>query len=280
MHMPDTRAHAHTGALLDFINGITHINLQFAFPHLTIHYGQPSRSTDIVLILKIATGLTCVPPKSWDKGLLAGSLFWRVTPRQRGAGQRGPGRRASGPVLLIRLLVLWEAGASAPQNCLPRGPRPFAAPGAFVLEWPHVPMSVPGVGDRLWAHSRKRAAAEGGSWRLHYKQLVAVATAGARGGLRGSEMTLETRVTAAGVCDVQAPHFLKHTQPTVVRAAPSFYCLLPQCNTERPCPRFLISWCFQVCVPHGGAAGSPHFSCVNSFQGPNSRVPTLSPSFT
>lgn len=88
-------------------------------------------------------------------------------------------------------------------------------------------MSVPGVGDRLWAHSRKRAAAEGGSRRLHYTQLVAVATAGARGGLRGSKMTLETRVTAAGVCDVQAPHFLKHTQPTVVHAAPSFYCLPP-----------------------------------------------------
>lgn len=151
---------------------------------------------------------------------------------------------------------------------------------ASVLEWPHVPTSVPGVDDRLWAHSRKRAAAEGGCWRLHYKQLVAVATAGARCGLRGCERTLEMRVTAAGVRDVQAPHFLKHTQTIVVCVAPGFYCLPPQWHTERPCTRFLISWCFQVCVPQGGAVGSRHFSCVNSFRGPNSRVPTLSPFFT
>lgn len=114
-------------------------------------------------------------------------------------------------MLLVRLLDLWEAGASAPQNCLPGSPRPFAAPGCLCAGMASCSHESPRGGDRLWAHSRKRAAAEGGSRRLHDKQLVAVATAGARGGLRRSGMALETRVTAAGVRDVQAPHSPKHT---------------------------------------------------------------------
>lgn len=127
-------------------------------------------------------------------------------------------------MLLVRLLDLWEAGASAPQNCLPGGPRPFAAPGCLCAGMASCSHESPRGGDRLWAHSRKRAAAEGGSRRLHDKQLVAVATAGARGGLRRSGMALETRVTAAGRHDVQAPHSPKHTAHSCLHRS-RFSCL-------------------------------------------------------